>query len=192
MQNQITSSLKCVKTQIYFLVLIIYDCLWLLASKTTSFVINRAQGFTTIPLRSCSHAIAELAADLVNRVRDPPASYSIGTLGGLFFLFSGVMNAWHRQSKLLYLTLQALYSPVLNRLNMQGSVLHSLKINKPNSKLSMALPPSLPFSIHLCQPDTILHFASWFSWVCEWAFCVSKTLLSCRLIPKEFFCIKRH
>lgn len=111
---------------------------------------------------------------------------------GTIFLFSGVMNARHRQSKLLYLTLQALYSPVLNRLNMQGSVVHYLKINKPNSKLSMALPPSLPFSIHLCQPDTILHFASWFSWLSEGAFCMSKTLLSFRLIPKELFCIKTH
>lgn len=140
--------------------LIICDCLWFLASKTTSLVINTARGFTTIPLHSCSRAIAELAADLVNRARDPPASYSIGTLGGLFFLFSGVMDARHCQSKLLYLTLRALCSPVLNRLNTRGSVLHSSKINKPNSKLSMALPPSLPLSIHLCQPDTILHFAS--------------------------------
>lgn len=132
-----------------------------LASKNTRLVINRARGFTAIALCSCSHAIAELAAGSVNQAREiSPASYSIATLGGLFFLFSGVTDARHCPNKLLYLVSQALYSPVPNKLNTQGSVLHSSKVNKPNSKLSMTLPPFLPLSAHLCQLDPVPHFAS--------------------------------
>lgn len=134
-------------------------------------------------------AVARMPEQNLQQIQqDPPASYIIATLGGLFFLFSGVMDVRHCQSKLSYLTLQALYSLVLNRLNTQGLVLRSLKINKPNSKLSMALPPSLPLSIHLCQPATILHFASWFSWIWQWIFLMSKFML----IPKELFCVRRH
>lgn len=171
--------------------LIISDCSWFLSSKTTSLVISRGQGFTA-NLYTFAHMPQQNLQQHQWMERDPAASYSIGTLEGLFFLFSGVMDAQHWQSKLLYLTLQVLYSLVPNRLNTQGLVLHSLKINKPNSKLSMPLPPSPSLSIHLCQTETILHFASWFSWICEWVFHVSKILLSFMLISKELFCIKRH
>lgn len=126
-----------------FVLLLIYNCLCSLLQKLQFLAISRTQKFTT-SFCSCSNSKAELTVASESRATSScflQPWYARGTIFPLFW-----SDGWTALSELLYLAAQALYPLVLNRLNMQGSGLHSSKINKPNSKLSMAFPPSLSLS----------------------------------------------
>lgn len=132
-----------------FVLLLIYNCLCSLLQKLQFLAISRTQKFTT-SFCSCSNSKAELTVASESRATSScflQPWYARGTIFPLFW-----SDGWTALSELLYLAAQALYSLVLNRLNMQGSGLHSSKINKPNSKLSMAFPPSLSLSLDPSLP----------------------------------------